>query len=85
LIICNPKLAPLPSFFTVFVEGLSVPHLSAGEQKELSPPPGAVVAFLVILASEIKLQTYLLTYFTLKQWQLGGEECLNASPRTPFS
>ena len=39
----------------------------AGEQKEHSPPPGAVVAFsYVILAPDIKLQTCLLTYQNTK-------------------
>jgi len=35
------------------------------EQKEHSPPPGAVVAFFVILAPDIKLPIYLLTYLCL--------------------
>jgi len=38
-------------------EGLSVPHLIAGEQKEHSPPPVTVVTFFVILVPDIKLQT----------------------------
>jgi len=29
----------------VTTEGLFVPHVSAGEHKKSSPPPGAVVAF----------------------------------------
>jgi len=33
------------------------------KQKDCRPPPGAVVAFFMILASSTKLSTYLLTYW----------------------
>ena len=81
LIISNYKLAPLASFLQVFVS-LSVPHLSAGEEKERSPPSGSVVAFSYSGAGYKTAD--LLTYFTLKAVasMRGG---MSESPRMPFS
>ena len=40
----------------------------ADKQKVHPPPPGAVVAYFVILVPDTKLSTYLLTYLLYVQW-----------------
>jgi len=47
----------------VATEGLSVPHLMCGQTEGTSTTVGRCCGVYVILASDTKLQTYLLTYF----------------------